>query len=457
MLTARQGLILTPGFSVRESVAGRWMNRMGVSPPSLGDRTLRAPSGMMAVLLLAGLLSLETPGAAADQPDELSDAASASGYLDKLADDPLAEDSDELTDDPFAEYDEIEEPNDPLEVPNRIIFAFNQALDFAIFRPAAGIYREVVPRPARDSLRNFLRNLRAPVVLANDLLQGDLDRARTTARRFAINSTAGILGLFDVADGMGYAYHDEDFGQTLGVHGAGEGFYIVLPLFGPSNVRDTTGLVVDHFLDPWTYVADEYGKEEWNVARAALTGLDLRSRNIETLDEIERDAIDFYARIRSLYSQHRENLINNGAVDSVLEPNAMLDESDPWQFEPAEETTGLAPAAPVIETAAGPVRSAQPPEGAETDLRLMAPATSGTAESAGERSDQPLEESGIYRRVTPPAAATQTDSGAQQSSWIPVETAFSRRVVPPAIAAQTAQAERAGIVDQSAEDLGGLW
>lgn len=226
----------------------------------------------------------------------------------------------ELEDDPFADYEEqIEENNDPLELPNRFIFAFNQTLDVALIRPIAWVYRELVPQYARDRLRNVLRNLRSPIILANDLLQGEFDRAGDTANRFVINSTAGILGIWDVAVDLGYPYHDEDFGQTLGALGIPEGPYLVLPLLGPSNVRDATGKVVDRFLDPFTYIADDYGKEEWMLYRFAAEGIDFRARNIDTLDEIERDAIDFYARIRSLYRQRREAQINNELDDDELE------------------------------------------------------------------------------------------------------------------------------------------
>lgn len=206
-----------------------------------------------------------------------------------------------------AEYD-----NDPVELLNRFTFSFNLALDTFIFKPAAATYRFLLPTEVRDSVRNALRNLRTPVVLANDLFQGELDRAGDTIIRFAINSTIGILGLFDVADDMGYPYHDEDFGQTLAVHGAGEGAYLVIPILGPSSIRDGIGTLVDYFLDPLTYVAQAYDAEDYLLARTAVAGIDKRSRYIETLDDMKKDSIDFYARIRSLYRQTRTNDINNG-------------------------------------------------------------------------------------------------------------------------------------------------
>lgn len=216
------------------------------------------------------------------------------------------------------DLEEIDEENDPLELFNRFAFSFNLALDTFIFKPGAATYRFLLPVKVRDSVRNALRNLRTPVVLANDLFQGELDRAETTLVRFLINSTAGLLGLFDVAADWGYPYHDEDFGQTLAVHGVGEGFYLVLPIFGPSNPRDGIGILVDTFLDPLTYVARANDAEEYLIARTVIAGIDLRSRNIEALDDLKRDAIDFYARIRSLYRQKRANDINNGEAQGDM-------------------------------------------------------------------------------------------------------------------------------------------
>ena len=214
------------------------------------------------------------------------------------------------------EFGEEPDDNDPLEVPNRMFFAFNEALDFAVIRPIAVTYRFIVPTGVRNTVRNFLRNLRSPVTLANDLLQGDLERAEITFTRFFINSTIGMLGLFDIAAESGFPYHDEDFGQTMGTYGAGEGFYLVLPVLGPSSLRDGAGRVVDMFLDPLTYIAPQ----EFALGRAAATGVDFRSRNIDELDQLKADSLDFYARIRSLYRQFRDNEINNGAP-SGEQPN----------------------------------------------------------------------------------------------------------------------------------------
>ncbi len=207
---------------------------------------------------------------------------------------------------------ENEEIADPLEPMNRAFFDFNQFLDTLLVRPAAELYRNILPEPVRDSVRNFLRNLNSPVVFFNDLFQGEGKRAETTFNRFLINTTLGVVGLFDVAYDMGHPYHDEDFGQTLAVWGADEGIYLVLPILGPSTTRDATGIVVDIFLDPLTYVAAGYDIEEWFYTRRIVGGIDTRSRNIETLDQLKRESLDFYSLIRSIYRQHRQNAIRNG-------------------------------------------------------------------------------------------------------------------------------------------------
>ena len=123
---------------------------------------------------------------------------------------------------------------------------------------------------------------------------------------------------------MGYAFHDEDFGQTLGTYGVGEGFYLVLPILGPSSLRDGTGEIVDHFLDPLTYLVST----EVRLARRAISGVDERSRNIETVEEIKRDSVDFYARVRSLYRQHRESEIRNGGIDDSFEIPGISEDLD---------------------------------------------------------------------------------------------------------------------------------
>jgi phospholipid-binding lipoprotein MlaA len=210
--------------------------------------------------------------------------------------------------------------NDPYEQTNRSIFSFDQDLDHAVARPVAVFYNHAVPELARDGIHNALNNLNSPVVLGNDVLQGDPHAASRTIWRAMINSTIGIGGLIDVAAKLGVAGRDEDFGQTLGVWGVGEGPYLVLPLAGPSNPRDLTGTVADVFMDPFTY-ADWSGKIWFDVGRQGFEILDLRARNVDTLDQIERTSVDLYATTRSLYRQHRNAEIRNGAPDTENLPN----------------------------------------------------------------------------------------------------------------------------------------
>jgi phospholipid-binding lipoprotein MlaA len=204
------------------------------------------------------------------------------------------------------------EANDPLEPMNRYFFELNYAADELLFKPLAGWYYVALPNFAQDGVRNVLRNVHSPVVLANDLFQGETDRAGVTVERFLVNSTMGLGGLFDIAARMGLEYHSEDFGQTLAVHGVGEGPYLMLPLLGPSNPRDAAGMAVDMLFDPLTYIGIFGGVDNIGLGAAVVEGVDTRARNLKTLDEIRKGSLDYYATIRSLYRQHRNDEINNG-------------------------------------------------------------------------------------------------------------------------------------------------
>lgn len=206
---------------------------------------------------------------------------------------------------------------DPFEPVNRFVFAANMAVDTTLIAPTADFYRTFVPGPARDSVRNFLRNLESPVILANNVLQGDLDAAGVTTQRFFINSTVGILGLFDRAAQMGLPRDDEDFGLTLASYGLGPGFYVVLPILGPSSLRDAVGLYADSYFDPINYYARNTDREYITLTRAGIRGIDARSRTLEALDEIERTSIDYYATIRSLYFQRRQSEMRNGEAPDL--------------------------------------------------------------------------------------------------------------------------------------------
>ena len=210
--------------------------------------------------------------------------------------------------------------NDPWEPTNRAVFDFDVKLDHLVATPIAKFYRSAVPEPAREGVHNALDNLHAPVVLINDVLQGDTNRAGETLGRFIINSTAGLAGLIDVGAKIGIPGHENDFGVTLGMAGAQQGSYLVLPLVGPKPPRDLVGMGVDIAFDPVTYMT-------WNnstlymIVRTGLTALDERTANIESVETIERSSIDFYASTRSLYRQYRNGEIHNGATTDRDLPN----------------------------------------------------------------------------------------------------------------------------------------
>jgi phospholipid-binding lipoprotein MlaA len=191
--------------------------------------------------------------------------------------------------------------NDPWEKTNRDVFDFDIRVDHAVARPLAKGYRAVLPEPVRDGIHNAITNLNSPVVLANDVLQGDGDKAVNTAGRIVINSTVGLGGLIDVASKI----------ITLGKNGIAEGSYLVLPFAGPLPPRDLLGTAVDNAFDPLTYVRF-HGKDTWMVVRFGIGILDARAANLDAVETIERSSIDFYATTRNLYRQSRNAKINDG-------------------------------------------------------------------------------------------------------------------------------------------------
>ncbi|MCX8099700.1 MAG: VacJ family lipoprotein [Geminicoccaceae bacterium] len=197
---------------------------------------------------------------------------------------------------------------DPLEPINRTIFGLNELVDVMLLGPVAQAYGEL-PSPVRTGVRNVLDNLRAPVTFVNDLLQGETDRAGNTFARLFINSTIGIFGLFDLASEFGYPKHREDFGQTLAVWGVRDGAFLMLPLLGPSTVRDAAGWVVDTAaIDPIGQLAGS----EVGLARAAGEAVDTRQRLDPVVQDVRRNSLDPYATVRSAYLQRRAVEIRNG-------------------------------------------------------------------------------------------------------------------------------------------------
>lgn len=210
---------------------------------------------------------------------------------------------------------------DPWEGMNRGIYKFNDAADKAVIKPVAGAYKTVVPQPVRTGVTNFFANISTFVSVVNDLLQFKFGKAFTDTGRLMINSTFGIAGLIDVASMDGIPKTNEDFGQTLGYWGVGSGPYLVLPFFGPSSVRDTTGLLVDTMVfNPITYV------DEPRIRNAAfgVWFLNTRANLLPGSDLLDEAALDPYAFMRDAYFQRRATLIADGQVQTA--PNA--DDSD---------------------------------------------------------------------------------------------------------------------------------
>ena len=219
---------------------------------------------------------------------------------------------------------------DCFETVNRGVFAFNQALDNVIFEPVAKGYR-YIPSPIRTGTSNALSNLSNLITIPNNLLQGDVETAGVNTIRFVLNTTLGILGIWDPAQVLGFEKKEkEDYGQTLGSWGIGPGCYVVLPVLGPSTVRDTVGTIANFVGgDPWYNVTvmndTNYFKESDYYTTRITSGVDYRAKNVESFDNLEKNSIDFYASIRSLYLQDRQQRILNS--DKITDT---MDDSD-WE------------------------------------------------------------------------------------------------------------------------------
>lgn len=204
-----------------------------------------------------------------------------------------------------------EQISDPFEGTNRVMLSINDGIDKAVLEPVARGYRYVTPQPVRSSVRNFLRNLKSPIVMGNELLQGDLTGFANATGRLVINTLLGVGGLFDVADMGGIAYQPEDFGQTLAVWGVGNGPYVVLPLMGPSTMRDGTGMLVDSFADPVRIYMFNHDLEWLHYTRMGVSIVDQREELLDVIDDLRRNSFDYYAAIRSAYYQRRQALVND--------------------------------------------------------------------------------------------------------------------------------------------------
>ena len=228
--------------------------------------------------------------------------------------------------------------NDPFENINRVTFAINQTLDDVLLAPIAETYVGVVPEWGRERVNSVLNNFGEPLNFANSVMQLEMKRAVTSMLRFVFNSTIGLGGLFDVAGELGLPIADEDFGQTLASWGFGEGPYIVLPLFGPSNPRDAIGRGVDYFLDPFSRAIRAHERNQRFLARA----LDQRSMYTNELETLQSTSIDFYAAMRALYRQYRENDIRNGEMGPEMPiPSITNEEFEDDSFHQAAAKDGI--------------------------------------------------------------------------------------------------------------------
>ena len=199
---------------------------------------------------------------------------------------------------------------------NRATFSLNQGLDKAIFKPVAKGYRKL-PSPVRNGTSNALENISSLITIPNNVLQGQFKAAGINTGRFIINTTVGILGLIDVAEKMDFPeYEKEDYGQTFGVWGVGAGCYLILPVLGPSTVRDTLGsfanvLGGDPYYNVSTHGNNEYLTKSIYTTTKIITAVDFRAKNLDSIDNLEKNSLDFYASVKSLYLQDRQQKIAN--------------------------------------------------------------------------------------------------------------------------------------------------
>lgn len=201
------------------------------------------------------------------------------------------------------------DPRDPLEPMNRAIYRFNDSVDQTILKPVAETYRAVLPSFVRTGVSNFFANINDVLIALNNLLQGKPADAASDVGRVAVNTTAGLLGVFDVATELGMDRHNEDFGQTLGYWGVGNGPFLMLPLLGPSNLRDTVGRVADFKLDPVTYVDPSRDRNILWVSRLVSD----RTNLLGASTILEVAALDPYEFLRDAYLQRRRNLVHDGS------------------------------------------------------------------------------------------------------------------------------------------------
>jgi phospholipid-binding lipoprotein MlaA len=210
--------------------------------------------------------------------------------------------------------------SDPLEGMNRFFFDINQRVDRNAAKPVAAAYKEDVPQRVRGSLHNVLDNLGGPVNVANDLLEIQFENAGIAAGRFIVNTTVGVVGIFDVATGWGMPERNRDFGETMGTYGVPPGPYLVLPLRGSTDVRDFAGNYLDGFVTPLHFVRYD-GSNYVGLMKSTLGSMDNRSANLVTYEDIERASVDYYSTMRTLYTERRARLIEDRGVRTASLPD----------------------------------------------------------------------------------------------------------------------------------------
>lgn len=234
---------------------------------------------------------------------------------------------------------------DPLEPMNRKVFAFNDAIDRAVLKPVATVYRDTVPQPVRTGVTNFVGNFKDVWSAVNQFLQGKPGDGFSDLMRVGTNSVFGVFGLFDVATGLGMPAHREDLGQTLGRWGVGQGAYLVLPFFGPSTLRDVTDLPFDLYVSPTGLIEDIPAR---NAART-LTIINARANLLQASSLMDDIALDKYVFLRDAYLQRRQNQVYDGHPPE--EPDA--DDGTDGSEDEAPSDTPAAPA-PAASAASAP-------------------------------------------------------------------------------------------------------